>query len=187
MYRGLDPTCRACHRDTVEERRPHPDHTKDLVFNTCETCHTVLGWRPARIDHDLFWPLTGKHRTTACTRCHAPTEQYRDAPTSCNGCHAADVPVGGLFDHATQNAAQCQRCHNTTNWRNAKFPDHPPDFPAKHGGSTCAQCHPQGDGMLYSCSNGSCHRNILDDHDRVQDINSCARSGCHYAGSKGED
>jgi hypothetical protein len=187
-YRGLDPTCRACHFKTVEERRPHPDHTKDLVFNTCETCHTVTGWRPAKIDHNVFWPLTGKHRTTACTACHRAGEQYRDASRDCNSCHASDVPTGGLFDHASQNTVQCQTCHNTSRWSTAQFPNHPRDFPAKHGGASCAQCHPQGDGILYSCTTGGCHRNVDDKHDDVRGYDqSCARAGCHFGGSKGDD
>lgn len=187
-YRGLDPTCRGCHLHTVEERRPHPDHTKDLAFNTCENCHSVLAWRPAHVDHDKFWPLTGKHRATACTACHKPGDPFSAAPTQCVGCHTAPG-AGSSIDHGMFGAAcgdqtQCQNCHTTTAWKPAKFPCHPPDFPATHHSATCASCHPQMYGT-YSCTTGGCHREqVRDNHERGDQL--CAKSGCHFGGRGGD-
>jgi hypothetical protein len=192
IYRGLDPTCRACHLHTVEDRRPHPDHTKDLAFNTCEHCHSVLAWRPAHIDHDKFWPLTGKHATTACTRCHAPGDPFVAAPTACNACHTqpgAGSPTDhDMFGAACGDVRQCQSCHTTSGWTTSKFPCHPRDFSSSHHGSSCAQCHPSGDNMMYSCTL-NCHRGIDNNHPRedgyMRGEQDCAKAGCHFGGRGG--
>lgn len=162
-FRGLDPTCRGCHLKTVEERRPHPDHTKDLAFLTCQDCHSALGWRPASVNHDRYWTLTGKHRATTCGKCHRQGEPFSAAPTECIGCHRQDRDQT-TTDHSSFPDA-CETCHNTTGWQPASF-DHP-QFPlrGKHAVS-CATCHTTpGMFQAFTCLNGACHpRAKTDEH-----------------------
>ena len=187
-FRGLDPSCRSCHFHTVIDRRPHPDHTIDNGFNNCENCHSVLGWRPAHIDHDKFYPLTGKHGTTPCVQCHKTGDLYNAAPTQCLGCHAADETRANaqVMMHDTDGPI-CGDCHTTTMWSGTVF-NHPA-FPTNHHNSACANCHtvttmPQ----IYTCEGSNCHNSAQDPNPgrghHGGDQN-CARSGCHYGGSGG--
>lgn len=159
VYRGLDPTCRGCHLHTVEDQRPHPDHTKDLVFLHCETCHSVLGWRPAHLDHDRFWPLTGKHRATTCDACHAAGQPYAAAPSQCVDCHRKDaVRANTSTPGHDQYGTGCAACHTTASWLGATF-NHT-WFPIPHRGtSQCATCHPAADvPSMFTCGlTGACH------------------------------
>ncbi|MBV8757645.1 MAG: hypothetical protein JO257_10230 [Deltaproteobacteria bacterium] len=187
-YRGLDPSCRSCHFHTIIDRRPHPDHTKDNGFLVCENCHSVLGWRPAHIDHDKFYPLTGKHKATPCQQCHKPNDQYNAAPTQCIGCHATDETTanGKVPGHDTYGLV-CGDCHDTTMWPRVAFTH--PQFPTDHHGSTCMSCHTTPNmPNLYTCLGSGCHNSTQDPRPgrghQGGDLN-CARSGCHYGGAHG--
>ena len=189
-YRGLDPACRSCHLHTVEDRRPHPDHTKDVAFLTCENCHSVLGWRPAHIDHDKFWPLTGKHQSTACSLCHPAGQPFSAAPTQCVSCHQKDQTMAnGTVTGHDAFGNDCKACHNTTSWQGATF-NHT-WFPIPHRtATTCAQCHTTpGDASMFSCISGGCHsKSNTDGHHREvsgysYDSMSCYR--CHRNGRGG--
>lgn len=157
-FRGLDPTCRGCHLHTIEDRRPHPDHTKDPAFLTCENCHSVLGWRPAHVDHDKFaFPLTGKHLSTPCVQCHAAGQPFSLAPKECLSCHQKDEVTANAstIGHDTFGT-RCQQCHNASSWTSVSF-NHP-QFATNHHGSTCAQCHTTPNmPTLFSCISGGCH------------------------------
>jgi hypothetical protein len=157
-YRGLDPACRGCHLHTVEDRRPHPDHTKDVAFLTCENCHTVMGWRPAHIDHDRFWPLTGKHQSTLCESCHATGQPYAAAPRECLYCHQKDLALANTTTamHDTFGIA-CKQCHGTSTWKDGRFNHHWFSIP-HHNASQCDQCHtvPNAPAM-FTCFTGGCH------------------------------
>lgn len=189
-YRGLDPACRSCHLHTVEERRPHPDHTKDLAFLTCENCHSALGWRPAHIDHDRFWPLTGKHRSTACAACHAAGDPFSAAPTECVACHGKELTTAnGTVSGHDGFGTDCKACHGTTTWQGATF-NHT-WFRLPHRGSTCEQCHTTpGDASMFSCTTGGCHpRSNTDGRHRevggyTYDSAACYR--CHRSGGGGD-
>ncbi|MEO8846783.1 MAG: cytochrome c3 family protein [Kofleriaceae bacterium] len=188
-FRGLDPSCRSCHFHTVIDRRPHPDHTRDNGFLACENCHSVLGWRPAHIDHDKLYPLTGKHNSTPCVQCHKTGDPYNAAPSQCIGCHAADETranaiMGGMHD--TFGSA-CGDCHTTTVWTGTTF-NHPA-FPENHHASQCVNCHTTASmPQLYTCVGSGCHNSAQDGRPGTGhqggDQN-CARSGCHYGGAHG--
>jgi hypothetical protein len=187
VYRGLDPTCRACHLHTVEDRRPHPDHTRDLAFNTCENCHSVFAWRPAHINHDKFFPLTGKHQTTPCESCHKAGDPLSAAPTACVGCHMKDL-VSANDGHVTGHdtfGTSCGDCHNTTTWKGAVFTH--AAFPTSHHSSVCADCHTTpGMPQLYTCRNGACHA-TEPSRSHKGGSQDCSRMGCHYGGAHGGD
>ena len=155
-YRGLDPTCRGCHLHTVEDRRPHPDHTRDLAFLSCQDCHTALGWRPASVNHDRFWPLTGKHASTPCSsRCHLPGAAFSAAPRECLGCHQAELaraqPDHSLFP------TQCGECHSTTSWIGTSV-NHPQFALTNRHNVECKICHTTPAVFAdFSCTSGACH------------------------------
>lgn len=157
-YRGLDPTCRGCHAHTVVDRNPHPDHTKDAAFLVCENCHSVLGWRPAHIDHNKFaFPLTGKHQSTPCVQCHAAGQPFSAAPKDCIGCHQKDLTMANttVTGHDTYGMT-CQQCHNTTSWQGASISH--PQFHLPHENATCAQCHTMPTvPSMFTCMSGNCH------------------------------
>jgi hypothetical protein len=158
-YRGLDPACRGCHLHTIEDRRPHPDHTKDLAFNRCESCHSPLGWRPAQLDHDRFWALTGKHQTTTCEACHAPGQPYAAAPVQCIGCHMKDATTANSQTAGhDQYGTGCSSCHGTATWLGATVQH--TWFPIPHHGApVCATCHlsPEAPSMFTCGLSGACH------------------------------
>lgn len=157
-YRGLDPTCRGCHWHTVEDRLPHPDHTKDPAFLTCENCHSVLGWRPAHVDHDKFsFALTGKHAALACTACHAAGQPFSTASRQCLSCHQKDLSTANatVMAHDTYGT-KCEQCHNASSWLGAKVAH--PEFGLPHHNATCAQCHTTPtDPMMFTCLTSGCH------------------------------
>lgn len=138
---ALAPDCTRCHRE-------HTDGTVALV--------DAQAWAEAGVpdaaayDHAHLpaFPLTGKHRATACERCHALagaaalTEGQRrfDAPaTTCTACHA-DVHEGAY-------GTDCASCHG----QERPFPEapsfeHDPRFALTggHARVACARCHAAG-------------------------------------------
>ena len=100
---AIQRTCRSCHGD------PH----RGSNSWECEDCHRPDRWRIIRFDHDLTdYPLTGRHRVTACGRCHT-NPNWMGVRTDCLGCHAFDRPSDQL--HASE--VICEDCHVTTRWR----------------------------------------------------------------------
>lgn len=113
-------------------------------------------WRsPPGFDHDrTAFPLTGKHGSVACNRCHAVEEdpepwdrdnvfaRYRPvAHDNCTACHR-DVHAGRL-------GADCVSCHATTDWHeiNGKRFDHGlTRYPLEgmHARVSCEKCHTDG-------------------------------------------
>ncbi|HET9386322.1 MAG TPA: cytochrome c3 family protein [Gemmatimonadales bacterium] len=90
--------CAGCHAD------PHGGQFARRAggrAGTCETCHDVVSFRPARrFDHnrDAAFSLKGAHTGVPCERCHkpqsagaggraAPIIVYRPVPTACEACH----------------------------------------------------------------------------------------------------
>ena len=99
----------------------HADVHLGQVGPACERCHSVdaAKFAPVRFNHDAgAFPLTGKHRTTACAKCH-PTDtgafpagtgtsrRIKPASAECVSCHRDP--------HLGQVSARCQSCH-TTAW-----------------------------------------------------------------------
>lgn len=155
-YRGLDPTCRGCHLHTVEDRRPHPDHTKDLAFLTCQDCHSALGWRPASVNHDRYWALTGKHTSAACGKCHTSGQPFSEARAECIGCHRSER------EHVTTDHTGfpdlCEQCHTTTSWSPARFAHPQFKLSGRHNVS-CETCHTTPTMFkAFTCTTGTCHR-----------------------------
>jgi len=174
--------CVDCHLQRALGAGIHPDHRAAGFGGRCEACHDSFGWRPARVAHGRFWPLTGAHRGVSCDACHSGN-RYRGVPRDCATCHADQFALG----HSPGEPRDCERCHRTTAWRPASMPDHGRYFPLPHEGvRDCASCHPDGSRSL-SCS--TCHehsRTRMDAEHRgiagyAFDARACYR--CHPRGN----
>jgi hypothetical protein len=125
----------------------NPNHTAARFPTTCETCHTITAWRPAKFDHSQTrFPLTGAHTRVDCAQCH-PGGRYTGTPRDCYSCHQANYAATTNPNHrASGFPTTCQDCHTTTAWRPASF-DHDgryfPIYSGKHRGkwSSCGDCH----------------------------------------------
>lgn len=162
-YRAVADDCESCHRAQALSPAVHPPHAGFTA--TCDACHTPYGWRPARVAHDRFWPLTGAHAAADCGGCHTGG-RYGGTPTDCQSCHAADFAEG----HRPGESTACADCHSTRAWLPAKMIDHDRFFPLPHEGiRDCGDCHPDGTDR-FTCM--SCHTHSRDrmarEHDDVR-------------------
>ena len=133
-------TCASCHRD------PHAGR----LGTQCASCHSTSGWSQidtAHFDHGRTrFPLTGRHRTVACAKCHpaAPGGGLKFqgiAFQSCASCHRD--PHGGRL------GAQCATCHKTDGWSKVEggnFDHDRTGFPLRgeHREVECDSCHKPG-------------------------------------------
>jgi hypothetical protein len=130
--------CTSCHQDAHAGR----------LGTSCSTCHTTAGWRststPKDFDHQrTAYPLTGRHATVACDRCHRPGRPLRLKHDACTDCHA-DAHAGQLARRA--DGGRCESCHDVSGFRPARYSpeDHAKSsFPLKgaHLAVACDQCH----------------------------------------------
>ncbi|TNE50685.1 MAG: hypothetical protein EP343_07415 [Deltaproteobacteria bacterium] len=133
--------CYTCHQPDYEKAK-NPDHVATNYSKECSECHSQTGWKPAALDHDKFWPLTGKHKDTDCAKCHI-NNVYKGTPRNCFGCHETDYKNTKNPDHAAVNyATNCETCHSTTAWQPSTF-DHDQFFKleGKHKTALCTSCH----------------------------------------------
>lgn len=111
-FRGTPRACIACHRDKYQNTK-NPNHAQAGFSTRCELCHNTTAWKPARFDHNRFFPITsGKHKGFACRDCH-PGGNARTF--TCTNCHAHTKDkmdkkhrkVGGY----RYESGACYRCH----------------------------------------------------------------------------
>ncbi len=146
-YRGTPTACVACH--DADRRRPgvEPDHIAAGFRAQCDACHTQYAWQPARIEHDLFFPLRGAHATAACEDCHAGG-RYGGTSSLCFSCHASSYNAASSPPHAAQSFDhRCGKCHDDLSWLPTKAGWHEGYFPiasGEHRGLACNQCHYDG-------------------------------------------
>lgn len=130
--------CASCHRD------PHAGR----FGGTCAKCHSVEGWRPARVadfDHERTdYPLRGRHRAAACASCHRAGRAYKGlAHARCADCHA-DEHLGQLGARA--DGGRCESCHDVQGFTPARFgPEEHARTPyallGAHLAVACDACH----------------------------------------------
>lgn len=131
LFREASSYCVSCH----EQDEPH----KGNLGTDCSSCHSESGWVETKFDHDeaTDYPLTGAHVEAQCSSCHA-NEIYEDTATDCASCHKLDDVHNG------ERGTQCDNCHSTKEWRNAKF-DHQEEtgfaLQGQHAKLVCANCH----------------------------------------------
>ena len=160
QFVGLSTACFSCHTADYQ-RATEPDH-KSLNFpTTCETCHSADTWFGAKFDHLKFtgFALTGAHATLECTACHIGGK-FQGTPASCYGCHAKDFNATNSPPHVQVGfSQQCQICHDTTTWLNAKFDHSTTSYPliGKHVNVPCAQCHVNNQYVGTPTDCASCH------------------------------
>ena len=144
-YLGLATTCVGCHR------KDDP-HGTQFAGQVCTDCHTQNRWKgAAQFDHETTdYPLTGRHRSVECARCHnSPSRASRGivryaglAFATCTDCHRDP--------HDRHMGTECTQCHTTGGWSqitNRQFEqtfDHATTGYAlrgAHGDLECARCH----------------------------------------------
>jgi hypothetical protein len=162
-FLGLPTECATCHKD------PHAGQ----FTAPCQSCHSQDVWKPAAgFDHNrTVYPLTGKHQTTDCAKCH-PTAagstvvRYKGLSFSgCQNCHAD--PHKGAFEEATFKG-NCETCHTTADWKAVRndsgFNHDQTKFPlrGKHAETGCFKCHKTSDfkePVPYERC-GDCHEDV---------------------------
>jgi hypothetical protein len=160
VYTGLSTACVSCHQKDYAATTT-PNHTAVRFPTTCETCHTINAWQPAKFDHSQTgFPLTGAHVPLACARCHVGG-RFAGTPTDCYSCHQADYAGTNNPNHqAAGFPTQCQTCHNTTAWQPSTFNHDQTGFPltGAHTRVACTACHVGGRyaGTPTDCY--SCHQ-----------------------------
>ena len=96
---GQTALCVACHKEIGADVKARSGMHGRLADPTCNECHTDHEGRDARIvvfepkgfRHDkVDFLLDGKHAGLDCDQCHKPALAYREAPSTCFGCHADD-------------------------------------------------------------------------------------------------
>ena len=128
----------------------HADVHLGQVGTACQRCHSVEAVRfaPTRFSHEAgAFPLTGKHRTADCAKCH-PSETAtfptgagtarRLSPMSreCRSCHKDP--------HLGQVDATCATCHSTATFKVPSYPHRGQErlfSIATHDRLACRSCH----------------------------------------------
>lgn len=146
--------CTECHADAHEGQL-----ARRADQGRCESCHDVLGFRPARFeiaDHATTnYPLRGAHLAVACDACHRPASgerrtglsrlQFRFASTRCADCH--ENPHRGEVDRWVETAG-CDVCHVVESWRKVTFDHARTRYPLSgaHARVACLPCHRRSEG-----------------------------------------
>jgi hypothetical protein len=161
------PLCLGCHDHVavagdVREKRGFHGLSPSVTAAECRTCHAehkgrdadIVGFEREAFRHQLTdYPLHDAHTRVACEACHAAGKPYRDAPSTCIGCHASDDAHHGKL------GKDCKSCHTETQWSHAVFDHRKTDFPleGRHADVACALCHPaeRYDGTPKDCA--TCH------------------------------
>ncbi len=194
-FTGTAATCVGCHQADYDGTTS-PAHAASQFSTDCSACHTTVAWSPAAFDHARAgFPLTGAHRTAACSACHGDGV-YRGKATACYSCHQADYTRAANPPHqASQFPTDCAACHTTAAWDGARFDHDTPYFPiysGKHRGkwASCATCHTvPSDYSQFTCFQCHEHSQIkMDDKHRGKagyryDSRECLR--CHPDGRGG--
>src|SRR5579871_3385768 len=142
--------CDGCHKPAELWSKAPTDcvlcHRGDDVHHgqlkrSCGDCHSSMSWSGARFDHNqTAFRLSGAHLTVACNACHIGG-RYTGAPQTCVGCHATDD------EHRGSRGPDCGKCHNTNEWKSARF-DHFKEtgfaLLGAHDRLDCLTCHRTG-------------------------------------------
>jgi hypothetical protein len=161
-FKGTPMTCVGCHLKN--------DVHAGTEGTACESCHTTTGWKPSTFVHNSVFTLAGAHTSVVCAKCHTTPNQFKNAPTTCFGCHQSrDV-------HAGTEGTACASCHTQTAWKPSTFNHVNAAFqltgahvnavcakchtiPGKFKGtpSNCASCHQDAHAGAYGTNCSSCH------------------------------
>lgn len=140
--------CLDCHKDVAGDLRDKRGfHGHAVKAGTeCTACHNEHKGRGAdivRFNRESFqhaisgYTLEGRHQTVACANCHVPGKKFREAATTCFGCHEKqDVHHGKL-------GKDCAQCHNQNSFKKTDFDHSKTHFPLRdaHARAACTECH----------------------------------------------
>jgi hypothetical protein len=180
-YQGTPADCAGCHQQDYDQTA-QPNHLQVGFSTQCASCHTTTSWTSPYDHNRSRFPLTGAHRSVACSQCHGDGV-YTGKPTDCASCHQPD------FDQATNPRhspaafppAICNTCHTTTAWRPSPWA-HPATIPKNHQGATCNDCHTNdADYKIFSCFTSGCHvaAQVDGHHREVSGYVSGSSSACY--------
>jgi cytochrome c3-like protein len=145
-FKATSQDCFACHAKD--------DNHQGRFGTDCGSCHTPVGWKPAKFDHNLAaFKLIGKHTEVACEECHK-NDVYKGTPMDCAACHLKDDAHNGQF------GTDCGTCHTPVGWDQVNV-DHSRfafKLTGKHITVKCEGCHVNGvfKGTPTLC--GTCHK-----------------------------
>ncbi|MCC6624944.1 MAG: hypothetical protein IT385_27100 [Deltaproteobacteria bacterium] len=189
-WRATPSECFACHAEEYRREDVHPNHVTARFDRACDTCHSQATWMPARIDHDVYWPLRGAHATSDCFQCHAG-DRYGGTPKACVDCHRDDYDRTSDPPHASFGIeTRCERCHEDLGWSTLRSSWHERSFPIRrgdHAGLACTDCHAPGSPpQAFDCI--GCHgRDGTDREHRGVGGYVWASQACYGCHPKGDD
>jgi hypothetical protein len=142
-YKAATTVCVTCHKDVHLGQEG----------TACETCHSidVAKFAVSTFAHatKTSFPLTGRHETTTCVKCHRvetgafPAGQgtavrFKGVGKQCVACHE-DV-------HLSQFKDSCEACHQTSAFKIPKYAHRNAKklsdfFVGSHQRAACAACH----------------------------------------------
>jgi hypothetical protein len=192
-YDGSSLTCESCHQQDrfltasldcltchVEEDRQYMEQHRMEYGDFCLQCHDGFD-RMSAFDHNQYYLLDGKHTDCTCQECHI-NNQYTQTPAACKDCHEdPDLHLGEF-------GLDCDRCHTTTTWLEARLTRHL--FDLDHGGEGrvgCVVCHTgsYAQNTCYGCHDHE-EQAMNEIHAKLglQSIQNCME--CHPTGQEGE-
>ncbi len=165
IYKPLEMTCAACHRDI---------HLGQFASegSSCEKCHTTESFKVTKFRHNdatfASFALEGQHTRASCEGCHPrvtverdTTRRYKPVPQTCERCHA-DFHKGAFSDLsvAGKRVTGCASCHVVDGWSNAKFDHDSTGFPLRgeHQATPCKSCHLADFSSPIPSTCAGCHR-----------------------------
>ncbi|OGI40986.1 MAG: cytochrome C [Candidatus Muproteobacteria bacterium RBG_16_62_13] len=125
LGKHADVKCKECHKSLRYKDAPtacYECHKKEDVHKRrlgtkCEECHNARNWKQWKFDHNkqTQFRLDGAHVKLNCLECHKkPVNGKAVAPGTCGACHISDDVHDGRYGN------RCERCHNTTNFKQIK-------------------------------------------------------------------
>jgi len=110
IFKGTPKDCAGCHGVGTTVRATAKTTTHLMTTNLCESCHTVIAWKPAFIfDHT--------QAIGACSSCHNGVQAQGKTPNhivtdlECDACHTTLTWAGAMFTHLGVTGG-CAACHN---------------------------------------------------------------------------
>lgn len=138
IYRNLPyGSCLSCHQDVH----------KGKFGSDCEKCHSTAGFGliiGAQFDHSKTgYPLSGKHSSVACAKCHTGSKTGKLKFAACRDCHK-DEHRGQFASRPDKGA--CESCHSVAGFLPARYPieEHQQSRYPLTGGhlaTPCIACH----------------------------------------------
>lgn len=151
-------TCVTCHTDV---------HLGQFE-TTCDQCHRVDGakFKALAFSHERTkLPLTGKHESAACGKCHPSKTQtfpahagtavvFKPLEAACRSCHTDP--------HLGQVDTRCETCHSTASFAVSTFVHRGLDdfFAGIHGRYACIDCHKK-ERRTYPAGEGTAVRFVV--------------------------